>query len=121
MVLARIELPSGVAVRAGVGLNLSLSQALNRSVISLDFVRNIWRGMPLVLSLTILDGFAFSAGSVLGRLGGRATGGARELDEPAPFILEGSDDDADEDDPILGLEELCSLDECILLDECLGG
>ena len=119
LALARIELPSGVAVRAGVGLNLSLSHALNLSVMSLDFVWKMWRGMPFVLSLTILDGFGLSAGSVLGRLGGRATGGAREPDAPAPFVLEGNDED---EDPNLGLEELWSLDdECPLLDECLDG
>ena len=107
MALARIELPSGVAVRAGVGLNLSLSQALNFSVMSLDFVWKTWRGMPFVLNLTILDGFGLSAGSVLGRLGGRAPGGARGPDVPAPFVLEGSkEEEDDDDDPSLGLEEL---------------
>lgn len=104
MALARIELPSGVAVRAGVGLNLSLSQALNLSLTSFDFVSKMCGGMPLLLSLTILDGFGLSTGSVLGRLGGRATGGASELDVPAPFVLEGNGDD--DDDPSLGLEEL---------------
>lgn len=117
LAFARIELPSGVAVRAGVGRKFSRSQALNLTVISLDFLWKMCAGMPLVFSLTILDGFVLSAGSVLGRLGGRDAGGARELDVPTPFVLEGND----EDPGSLGLDEPGSLDECPLLEECLDG
>lgn len=90
LLLARMEPASGVPIlEGGDGLvRLSLCQALNLTVTTLDRFLKACAGIPLVLSLTIFVGLGDSLGSLLCLFNDLGSCGAlREAGELPPLLL----------------------------------